>query len=320
MPSSITVNLNGKKARTMIKDLLPDAINIVEVGPRDGLQAEAVLDIDTKVKLINQLSKSGLKHIESGAFVSPRSIPQMADSAEVFYRIERNSSVIYSALTPNLKGFERSQRSLVNEVAVFTSVSETFCQRNINCSIEQSIERFEPVLQQAKRNHIPVRGYLSCVIDCPFEGATKPKHVAMLTKRLIELGCYQVSLGDTIGTGTPLRVKALIDAVAEEVPVDLIAVHFHDTWGQALTNIYQSLCLGVNTIDSSVAGLGGCPYAPGAAGNVATENVIYLCHGLGIETGVDLNAVAKAGWQVCDALNRKPMSRVSQALRTKLSQ
>ncbi len=304
----------------MTKAHLPESVNIVEVGPRDGLQGEVIVDVNTKVKLINQLSTSGLKHIESGAFVSPRSVPQMADSEMVFAQIEREPSVIYSALIPNLKGFEHAQQSLVNEVAIFTSVSETFCQQNINCSIEQSIERFKPILQQAKQNQIPVRGYLSCVIDCPFEGAMKPKQVAKLTRQLIELGCYQVSLGDTIGTGTPLRVKAMINAVAEEVPVDLVAVHFHDTWDQASSNIYQALCLGIHTIDSSVAGLGGCPYAPGAAGNVATEDVIYLCHGLGVETGVDLNTVAKAGWQVCDTLGRQPISRVSQALRAKLSQ
>ncbi|KYN81333.1 hydroxymethylglutaryl-CoA lyase [Vibrio cidicii] len=294
--------------------LLAKSVKIVEVGARDGLQNEARLSTESKIALIDQLSRTGLKQIEAGAFVSAKWVPQMADSAEVLAKIERRTGVVYSALTPNLQGFEQALASGADQVAIFTSASQGFCQRNINCSIAESLKRFEPLMQAAKAHHIPVRGYLSCVADCPYDGATQPEQVASVAADLLALGCYEISLGDTIGTGTPLRIARMLDAVKKEVSVAQLAVHFHDTWGQALANLYQALTMGVATIDSSVAGLGGCPYAKGAAGNVATEDVLYLCQGLGIETGVDLPAVAEAGWQICQALGRLPTSKVALAL------
>ncbi|MGY0614373.1 hydroxymethylglutaryl-CoA lyase [Vibrio sp. FJH11] len=294
---------------------LPSKVNIVEVGARDGLQNELPVSTQTKIRLINLLSDTGLAHIEAGSFVSPKWVPQMADSKEVMQAITRRSNVIYSALTPNLRGFEQAMESGANQVAVFTSASEGFCQRNINCSISESLTRFKPVFALAAKYGVPVRGYLSCVIDCPYDGFTKPKLVADIAASLVNMGCYEVSLGDTIGTGTPNRVRALLEAVMTHVPSHQLAVHFHDTWGQALANIYQALTMGINTIDSSVAGLGGCPYAHGASGNVATEDVLYLCQGLGIETGVDLELLAKAGWMISEELHRQPTSKVSLALR-----
>ena len=294
--------------------LLAKSVKIVEVGARDGLQNEARISTESKIALIDQLSRTGLKQIEAGAFVSAKWVPQMADSAQVLAKIERRAGVVYSALTPNLQGFEQALASGADQVAIFTSASQGFCQRNINCSIAESLKRFEPLMQAAKAHHIPVRGYLSCVADCPYDGATKPEQVASVASDLLALGCYEISLGDTIGTGTPLRIARMLDAVKKEVSVAQLAVHFHDTWGQALANLYQALTMGVATIDSSVAGLGGCPYAKGAAGNVATEDVLYLCQGLGIETGVDLPAVAEAGWQICQALGRLPTSKVALAL------
>ncbi|EJK2113375.1 hydroxymethylglutaryl-CoA lyase [Vibrio navarrensis] len=297
-----------------MNSLLAKSVKIVEVGARDGLQNEARISTESKIALIDQLSRTGLKQIEAGAFVSAKWVPQMADSAEVLAKIERRAGVVYSALTPNLQGFEQALASGADQVAIFTSASQGFCQRNINCSIAESLKRFEPLMQAAKAHHIPVRGYLSCVADCPYDGATKPEQVASVASDLLALGCYEISLGDTIGTGTPLRIARMLDAVKKEVSVAQLAVHFHDTWGQALANLYQALTMGVATIDSSVAGLGGCPYAKGAAGNVATEDVLYLCQGLGIETGVDLPAVAEAGWQICQALGRLPTSKVALAL------
>ncbi|EMQ2878143.1 hydroxymethylglutaryl-CoA lyase [Vibrio cidicii] len=297
-----------------MNSLLAKSVKIVEVGARDGLQNEARISTESKIALIDQLSRTGLKQIEAGAFVSAKWVPQMADSAQVLAKIERRAGVVYSALTPNLQGFEQAIASGADQVAIFTSASQGFCQRNINCSIAESLKRFEPLMQAAKAHHIPVRGYLSCVADCPYDGATKPEQVASVASDLLALGCYEISLGDTIGTGTPLRIARMLDAVKKEVSVAQLAVHFHDTWGQALANLYQALTMGVATIDSSVAGLGGCPYAKGAAGNVATEDVLYLCQGLGIETGVDLPAVAEAGWQICQALGRLPTSKVALAL------
>ncbi|MDF4361148.1 hydroxymethylglutaryl-CoA lyase, partial [Vibrio parahaemolyticus] len=232
--------------------------------------------------------------------------------------ITRRASVTYSALTPNLQGLEQALDAGANQVAIFTSASEGFCQHNINCSITESLKRFEPLMVQADKYHVPVRGYLSCVVDCPYDGATSPTQVANISQALIELGCYEVSLGDTIGTGTPNRVKEMLESVLASIPNQRLAVHFHDTWGQALANIYQALSMGINTVDSSVAGLGGCPYAHGASGNVATEDVLYLCQGLGIETGVDLELLAKAGWMISDELQRQPTSKVSQALRHRM--
>ncbi|UUM33176.1 hydroxymethylglutaryl-CoA lyase [Vibrio japonicus] len=301
----------------MNKQVLPEFVHIVEVGPRDGLQNERQVSTQAKVELIDALSESGLRHIEAGAFVSPKWIPQMADSPDVLTQIQRAEDVIYSALTPNRQGLENAIKANADQVAIFTSASEGFCQHNINCSIDESIERFKPVIELASQNGIAVRGYLSCVIDCPYEGATSPSKVVQVAKRLFDLGCYEISLGDTIGTGTPTKVAKMLEAVMAELPVKNLAVHFHDTWGQALANIYQALIMGVNVIDSSVAGLGGCPYAPGAAGNVATEDVLYLCNGLNIKTGVDIKKVARAGWQISHELHRQPTSKVSLALRAR---
>ncbi|HCG8741360.1 TPA: hydroxymethylglutaryl-CoA lyase [Vibrio parahaemolyticus] len=297
---------------------LPTNVTIVEVGPRDGLQNESPVSTRTKIRLIDLLSDTGLSHIEAGSFVSPKWVPQMADSKEVMQNITRRASVTYSALTPNLQGLEQALDAGANQVAIFTSASEGFCQHNINCSITESLKRFEPLMVQADKYHVPVRGYLSCVVDCPYDGATSPTQVANISQALIGLGCYEVSLGDTIGTGTPNRVKEMLESVLARIPNQRLAVHFHDTWGQALANLYQALCMGINTVDSSVAGLGGCPYAHGASGNVATEDVLYLCQGLGIETGVDLELLAKAGWMISDELQRQPTSKVSQALRHRM--
>lgn len=274
---------------------LPETVSIVEVGPRDGLQNESTLPLELKVDLINRLSETGLKHIESGAFVSPKRIPQMANSDAVFNQIKRQAGVVYSALTPNLQGLEEAIANKADQVAVFTSASETFCQRNINCSIAESLSRFEQVVDHAKTHNLPVRGYLSCVVDCPYDGATAPQQVANLAKQMLDMGCYEISLGDTIGTGTPLRVAAMLEAVLSVCEKEHVAVHFHDTYGQAIANIYQALQMGISTIDASVSGLGGCPYAKGASGNVATEEVTYLCHGLAIKTGVDLDKLREVG-------------------------
>ena len=294
---------------------LPNTVNIVEVGARDGLQNESPVSTQAKIRLVDLLSDTGLTHIEAGSFVSPKWVPQMVDSLDVMKKITRRHNVIYSALTPNVQGFEKALEAGATQVAIFTSSSEGFCQHNINCSIADSLTRFEPVMELAAKHNIPVRGYLSCVADCPYDGPTKPEQVARVANLLMELGCYEVSLGDTIGTGTPIRIAKMLEAVQVKVPTDKLAVHFHDTWGQALANIYQALTMCVHTVDSSVAGLGGCPYAHGASGNVATEDVLYLCQGLGIETGVDLELLAKAGWMISEELNRQPTSRVSMALK-----
>ncbi|ELA6659468.1 hydroxymethylglutaryl-CoA lyase [Vibrio alginolyticus] len=294
--------------------MLPAKVNIVEVGARDGLQNETSVTLVDKIRLINQLSSSGLKHIEAGSFVSPRWVPQMADSDQVFAGISKKPDVVYSALTPNLAGLERALESGVKRIAVFGSASETFSQKNINCSITESLARFEPVIELANQHNIPVRGYLSCTMVCPYEGVIKPEQTTKVANTLFDMGCYEISLGDTVGKATPNRVIAMLDSLLTLLPKDALAVHFHDTYGQALANIYQALLMGINTIDSAVAGLGGCPYAKGASGNVATEDVLYLCEQLGIETGVDLSVINEAGWQTCRALGKSPASRVALAL------
>ncbi|MCR9528245.1 hydroxymethylglutaryl-CoA lyase [Vibrio alginolyticus] len=294
--------------------MLPAKVNIVEVGARDGLQNETSVTLVDKIRLINQLSSSGLKHIEAGSFVSPRWVPQMADSDQVFVGISKKPEVVYSALTPNLAGLERALDSGVKRIAVFGSASETFSQKNINCSITESLARFEPVIELANQHNIPVRGYLSCTMVCPYEGVIKPEQTTKVANKLFDMGCYEISLGDTVGKATPNRVIAMLDSLLTLLPKDALAVHFHDTYGQALANIYQALLMGINTIDSAVAGLGGCPYAKGASGNVATEDVLYLCEQLGIETGVDLSVINEAGWQICRALGKSPASRVALAL------
>ncbi|MFN3582209.1 MAG: hydroxymethylglutaryl-CoA lyase [Pseudomonas sp.] len=294
---------------------LPHFVRLTEVGPRDGLQNEAQpISVADKVRLVDDLSAAGLGHIEVGSFVSPRWVPQMAGSAEVFAGIRQQPGVSYSALTPNLKGLEAAIAAGVKEVAVFAAASEAFSQRNINCSISESIERFIPVLEAAKAADIRVRGYISCVLGCPYQGTVEPEQVANIAADLLSMGCYEISLGDTIGTGTPGATRKLIDRVAAHVPRDQLAGHFHDTYGQALANIYASLLEGVSVFDSSVAGLGGCPYAKGATGNLATEDVLYMLQGMGIETGIDLDLLIDAGARISRVLGRENGSRVARAV------
>ncbi|KTC32567.1 hydroxymethylglutaryl-CoA lyase [Pseudomonas putida] len=294
--------------------MLPEQVRIVEVGPRDGLQNEqGQVRAEDKVALVNALVAAGLKHVEVGSFVSPRWVPQMADSAAVFAAIARAPGVTYAALTPNLQGFEAAIAAGASEVAVFAAASESFSQRNINCSIAQSLQRFEPVLAAAVAHGIKVRGYVSCVLGCPYEGDIAPERVRDVGDAMLQMGCYELSLGDTLGIGTPGAARRLIDTVAQRVPRGQLAGHFHDTYGQAVANIYACLLEGVQVFDSSVAGLGGCPYAPGASGNVATEDVLYLLHGLGISTGVDLERVVQAGQAIMLALGRQSASRVARA-------
>jgi hydroxymethylglutaryl-CoA lyase len=294
---------------------MPTQVRIFEVGPRDGLQNEQeTLPAATKVEFIDRLSATGITNIESGSFVSPKWVPQMANSAEVMAGIERRSGVSYSVLIPNMRGFEQAMAVEAEEIAIFAAASETFSQRNINCSINESIDRFKPVAEAAKREGVRMRGYISCVLGCPFEGSIEPAVVAAVATSLAELGCYEVSLGDTIGVGTPLKSQAMVNAVAAFVPIPKLAVHFHDTYGQALANVLACLELGVSVVDSSTSGLGGCPYAPGATGNVATEDVVFMLDGMGIQTGVDLAGVAAAGQYICDALEISSASKVAHAL------
>ncbi|MGH8355501.1 MAG: hydroxymethylglutaryl-CoA lyase [Pseudomonas sp.] len=293
---------------------LPKQVRLVEVGPRDGLQNEKQpIGIEDKVRLVDDLSAAGLSYIEVGSFVSPKWVPQMAGSAEVFARIQRKAGVTYAALTPNLKGLEAALEAGVKEVAVFAAATEAFSLRNLNCSIAESLERFAPLLDAAKQQGISVRGYVSCVLGCPYEGEVAAKQVAAVAKELFAMGCYQVSLGDTIGTGTPGATRRLLEVVGREIPRDRLAGHFHDTYGQALANIYASLLEGIGVFDSSVAGLGGCPYAKGATGNVASEDVLYMLEGLGIETGIDLDRLIAAGQRICAVLGRANGSRVARA-------
>jgi isopropylmalate/homocitrate/citramalate synthase len=297
---------------------LPRKVRIVEVGPRDGLQNEASnVPATVKIELIHRLADAGLRAVEATAFVSPQWVPQMADHAEVMAGIEKRSGVAYPVLVPNMKGFEAAREAGAEEIAVFGAASETFSRKNINCSIAESLERFAPVVEAARASKMRVRGYISCVAGCPYEGEVKPKAVALVAEKLYKMGCYEISLGDTIGVGTPGRIRAMIEAVAKKVPIGKLAGHYHDTYGQALANIYASLEAGVKTFDSSVAGLGGCPYARGATGNVATEDVIYMLDGLGIETGVDLEKLFRAGQFICKALGREPSSKVARALSAK---
>jgi len=294
---------------------IPQQVKIVEVGPRDGLQNESnPITLQDKITLVNNLSETGLRHIETGSFVSPRWVPQMASSDEVFAGIKRHPSVTYAALTPNLKGLERAIDAKADEVAVFVAASEQFSQKNTHCSIAESLERIKPIMAEAKLAGLQVRGYISCVLGCPYQGEVEKDIVAKLAKSLIQLGCYEVSLGDTIGVGTAGKAQQLIHHIKKDVAIEQLAVHYHDTYGQALANIYASLELGVSTIDSSIAGLGGCPYAPGASGNVATEDLVYLLQGLEVESGVDLNKLISAGQEICQALRRKTQSKAAAAL------
>lgn len=293
---------------------LPSHVRLVEVGPRDGLQNEAnPISVAEKVQLVDALSAAGLSYIEVGSFVSPKWVPQMAGSAEVFAQIQRKPGVTYGALAPNLRGFENALAAGVKEVAVFAAASEAFSQRNINCSISESLERFAPIMAAAQQHGVSVRGYVSCVLGCPYEGEIAAEKVAVVARELYAMGCYEVSLGDTIGTGTAGATRRLFEVVGAQVPRDKLAGHFHDTYGQAIANVYAGLLEGIQVFDSSIAGLGGCPYAKGASGNVATEDVLYLLNGLGIHTGVDLDALILAGRQISQVLGRPSGSRVAKA-------
>ncbi|MBU3057468.1 MULTISPECIES: hydroxymethylglutaryl-CoA lyase [Pseudomonas] len=293
---------------------IPQQVRLVEVGPRDGLQNEKQpIEVADKIRLVDDLTEAGLGYIEVGSFVSPKWVPQMAGSAEVFAGIRQKPGVTYAALAPNLKGFEAALESGVKEVAVFAAASEAFSQRNINCSIAESLERFVPVMDAARQHGIRVRGYVSCVLGCPYDGFIAPEQVAGVARELHAMGCYEVSLGDTIGTGTAGDTRRLFEVVGKDIPRDKLAGHFHDTYGQALANIYASLLEGIAVFDSSVAGLGGCPYAKGATGNVASEDVLYLLEGLGIRTGIDMDKLIDAGQRICQVLGKANGSRVARA-------
>jgi hydroxymethylglutaryl-CoA lyase len=293
---------------------LPPNVRMVEVGPRDGLQNEAeIVPTPVKIALIDMLSAAGLPAVEATSFVSAKWVPQMADAAQVMAGIARRRGTAYPVLVPNLRGFEGALGAGAKEVAVFAAASESFSRQNINCSIDESLKRFQPVMTAAAAAGIKVRGYISCVLGCPYEGAVAPAKVADVATRLSEMGCYEISLGDTIGVGTPGKAAAMIEAAAARIPRERLAVHFHDTYGQALANILAALESGIAVVDSSVAGLGGCPYAPGAAGNVASEDVLYMLDGLGIGTGVDLDALITAGHFISEHLGRPPISKVSRA-------
>ncbi|WP_434940448.1 hydroxymethylglutaryl-CoA lyase [Shewanella sp. HL-SH8] len=294
--------------------MMPSKVSIFEVGARDGLQNEVPVPTAAKLQLIADLAAAGLTRIEAGSFVSPKWVPQMADSGDIFSQMPRVKGVTYSALTPNLKGFELALASGVDEVAIFGAASESFSQKNINCSIDESIERFMPLMQQAKQHNIAVRGYVSCVLGCPYEGHIDVNEVARVSEILYKMGCYEISLGDTIGIGTPSNARKMVEAVASVVPVNKLALHFHDTYGQALANILACLDMGVTSFDASVAGLGGCPYAKGASGNLATEDLVYMLHGMGIETGIDLNKLVIAGNNISQVIGRKSASKVANAL------
>ncbi len=297
---------------------MPKKVRIVDVGPRDGLQAEPVtVPTDTKVELIQRLADAGIPAVEAGAFVSPKWVPQMADSEAVLNAIARRPGTVYPVLVPNMKGFERAKAANVTEIAIFSAASETFSQKNTNCSIAESLERAAPVCAAGLAASMRVRGYISCALGCPYEGDIDAAKVADLAGKLLAMGCYEISLGDTIGVGTPAKARDMLQTVAGEVPMEQLALHFHDTYGQALANILACLELGVATIDSAVAGLGGCPYAPGASGNVATEDVLYMLDGLNIETGIDFAAVVAAGRYICNALGRPPTSKAAQAFLAK---
>ncbi len=292
----------------------PRTVKMVEVGPRDGLQNEAqTIPSAVKIDFINRLSETGLSVIETTSFVSPEWVPQLADHQAVFQGIQKKAGVSYPVLVPNLTGLQNALAAGVKEIAVFTSPSQRFNEHNINCSVEESLERIAKIMAQAQKHQLRVRGYLSCVLGCPYEGKILPEKIALLAEQLFKLGCYEISLGDTIGVGTAQQAIMMIKKVAEKVPSEKLAVHFHDTYGQALANIYAALEIGITVIDSSVAGLGGCPYAKGASGNVASEDVLYLLNGLGIETGVDLNKLIQVGRFIAEQLGRKPQSKVNVA-------
>ena len=292
----------------------PEYVRLVEVGARDGLQNEPnPVSTETKLELIDRLGAAGISYIEAASFVSPKWVPQMGDAREVMTGIQRRPGITYAALTPNIKGLEGALETGVQEVAVFGAASESFTQKNINCSIAESLERFAPVIEMAQKAGVPVRGYVSTVLGCPYEGEIAPEKVAEVSKTLFEMGCYEISLGDTIGVGTPLKAKRMLEAVNRHIPMEKLAAHFHDTYGQALANLYAVLEEGIAVVDSSVAGLGGCPYAKGASGNVASEDVVYLLHGLGIKTGINLQLLAETGDWITRSINRPNRSKVGVA-------
>lgn len=291
-----------------------DKVKLVEVGARDGLQNEKqMVSAGIKVELIERLGRAGLTVIEATAFVSPKWVPQMADNAEVMAAIHRRPGVAYPVLVPNLQGFEAAVASGADEVAVFAAASESFSRKNINCSMAESLDRFRPVLEAARKRGVRVRGYVSCVVGCPYEGDIAPAAVAGVAGALFDMGCYEISVGDTIGVGTPHNVQRMLDACSRRVPIERLAGHYHDTFGMALANVFASLEAGVSVFDASVAGLGGCPYAAGATGNVATEDLVYLMNGLGVETGVDLDELVNAAAWISGQLGRAPASRVARA-------
>lgn len=293
---------------------LPKHVRIVEVGPRDGLQNEKQpIDAATKISLIERLADSGIVHIESGSFVNPKWVPQMAGSDEILSDVQRKDGVVYSALTPNIQGFGRAVLANTDEVAIFTAASESFTQKNINCSIAESIKRFEPIMDEAKSRNMKVRCYVSTALGCPYEGYVDPVKVAEIARQLYDMGCYEVSISDTTGVATPASTQRVLEECLKLIPLENLAVHMHDTYGQALANILIALQMGISVVDSSVAGLGGCPYAKGASGNVATEDVVYMLNGMGIETGIDLEKLIQAGDYICQQLYRDNGSKVAKA-------
>lgn len=296
---------------------LPSHVRIVEVGPRDGLQNEPgeMISTQVKVELIHRLVDAGIQHIETASFVSPKWVPQMANSKDVMTEIKQKEGVCYAALVPNLTGLNRAINANATEVAVFSAASESFTQKNINCSISESLNRFVPIIEAAKAKNIPVRGYVSTVLGCPYEGEISPKQVASVSREMLDMGCYEISLGDTIGVGTPLKAKKMLEAVTDKVAITQLAAHFHDTYGQALANLYAVLEEGISVIDTSVSGLGGCPYAHGASGNVATEDVLYMLNGLGIHTDINLDKLVQISHWISQQLGRTSASKVARAMR-----
>ena len=294
---------------------LPEKVTIVEVGPRDGLQGQKkALSVEQRVALITGLADSGLSRIEAGSFVNPERVPPMRDTDQVLARLSEKAGVRYCVLTPNLRGFDDALKSGVKEVAVFTGASETFTQKNIQCSIAESLERFQPLIEKARQENILVRGYLSCTMGCPYEGKVSLDQVAALAQELHQMGCYEISLGDTVGVGSPVRVRQLVEKITRHLPVEVLAAHFHDTYGQAMANLYGAMEAGISIIDSAVAGLGGCPYAKGASGNVATEDVLFMLNGLGVESGIDMEKLLDVNSFVCSQGGFPNFSRTAKAL------
>ena len=310
---SVTLGVDAEFIETMG---LPERVKVVEVGPRDGLQNQSgSISVDDKVALVNRLSECGFKAIEVGSFVSPKAVPQMADSEQVYRQIDKHRPTDYIMLVANEKGLKKAIDSRANNIAVFCAATDAFSLKNIRCTVEDSLIKIHSICEQALARGMTVRGYVSCVLGCPYQGEVDMQWVGELAAELYDFGCHEISLGDTIGVGTPGVVKNLIAAVAQHIPSDTIAVHFHDTYGQALANILSALQAGVSIVDSSVSGLGGCPFAPGASGNVASEDVVYMLNGLGIETGIDLNRLVATSWFIADVLQRQPASKVSMALK-----